>query len=168
MLRGGVVGLVYHQSLLLQDGKGSEAAPLTLMSTDVDTVADAIINVHEIWAQMAEVVVGFWLLTSKLGWTSLVPLLVVLGSYKLSSPVAKQIRVRQKVYMGATQKRVAMSSSMLGSMKSLKMMGLSDIIQASIQSQRVLEISLAKRFRWLMVAMNVIGNLRFYLLMSPG
>ncbi|KUJ13347.1 putative multidrug resistance protein [Mollisia scopiformis] len=158
MLRGGMVSLIYNHSLLLQDGKTVDSAPVTLMSTDVDTVADAITNVHEIWGQVVEVVIGFSLLTVKLGWASLVPFVIVLISYKITGPVATEIRARQKVYMAATQKRVAMTSSMLGTIKVLKMMGLSDTVQDSLQSQRLLEIQLQKRFRWVFVALNLIGN----------
>ncbi|KAF4624351.1 hypothetical protein G7Y89_g13820 [Cudoniella acicularis] len=158
MLRGGVVSLVYSQSLAIQDRKNNESAAITLMSTDVDTVADAITNIHEIWAQIVEVLIGFCLLTTKLGWASLVPFFVILCSYKISSPITGKIRVRQKVYMAAIQKRIAMVSSMLGSMKSLKMMGLSDTIQAKVQEQRMLEIDSSKRFRWMVVALNMVGN----------
>lgn len=40
-----------------------------------------------------------------------------------------------------------MTSSMLGSMKSVKMMGLSDILSETIQSQRVRELDLSRKYR---------------------
>jgi ATP-binding cassette subfamily C (CFTR/MRP) protein 1 len=159
MLRGGMVSLIYRHSLTVQNIPDS--APLTLMSVDVDTIADAIVNVHEIWSMMVEVLIGFYILTKKLGWASLVPFIIVLCSYGLSKPVAGRIRVRQKVYIGATQKRITMTSSMLGSMKGLKMMGLSDAMETSVQSQRVREVDLAKRFRWMVVLLNMIGKYNF-------
>jgi hypothetical protein len=49
--------------------------------------------------------------------------------------------------MKGIQRRVGMTSSMLGSMKSVKMMGLSDVLFESLQSQRVWELGLSKKFR---------------------
>lgn len=40
-----------------------------------------------------------------------------------------------------------MTGSMLGSMKSVKMMGLSDTLFDTLQSQRVHELQLSKKFR---------------------
>jgi ATP-binding cassette subfamily C (CFTR/MRP) protein 1 len=47
---------------------------------------------------------------------------------------------------------------MLTSMKSLKLMGLANTIQSSIQAQRIREIALSKKFRWMVVALNTIGK----------
>jgi ATP-binding cassette, subfamily C (CFTR/MRP), member 1 len=47
------------------------------MSTDVDIIYDNILAVHEIWAQVIEVMIGFWLLSSQLGWVCAVPLLII-------------------------------------------------------------------------------------------
>jgi ATP-binding cassette subfamily C (CFTR/MRP) protein 1 len=69
------------------------------------------------------------------------------------------IRARQQVWTTAVQKRVATTSSMLSSVKSLKIMGLSTTIQESIQCQRVQEIELAKKFRYMVVLLNTIGSL---------
>lgn len=159
MLRGGMIGLIYTRSLSLVDGIDDDSAAVTLMSTDVDTLSDAMTNVHEIWAQIIEVIVGFSLLTSKLGWVSVTPFVIIVACSRISTQIAKHLGKRQKAWLGAQQTRIAMTSSMLGSMKSLKMMGLADTVEAGIQDQRVTEIGLAKRFRWMMVLLNMIGEL---------
>jgi len=64
-----------------------------------------------------------------------------------SSKVAKRIGPRQGIWAAAIQQRVGMTSSMLGSMKSVKMMGLSDVLSDTLQSQRVRELELSKKFR---------------------
>jgi hypothetical protein len=115
------------------------------MSTDVDTLSDAVTTVHEIWAQIIEVIIGFWLLASKLGWMSYHPLCD--RSFLFSALQANwwaPRQERQKAWLGAQQKRIAMTSSMLGSMKRLKMMGLADTVEGSIQAQRLREIDMAK------------------------
>jgi ATP-binding cassette, subfamily C (CFTR/MRP), member 1 len=54
---------------------------------------------------------------------------------------------RQKEWIKGIQRRVGMTSSMLGSMKSVKMMGLSDCLSENLQNQRLFELELSKKFR---------------------
>ena len=65
---------------------------------------------------------------------------------------------KSRAWSEATQKRVAITSSMLSSVKSLKMMGLSNTIESKIQNRRAEEIRAAKDFRWLIVWFNVAAN----------
>ena len=58
---------------------------------------------------------------------------------------------RQKLWVESVQRRVAITSSMLGSMKSVKMMGLSDTMSSTIQGQRIRELDLSKKLRILSV-----------------
>jgi ATP-binding cassette, subfamily C (CFTR/MRP), member 1 len=81
----------------------------------------------------------------------------------LSSAVAKRIGGRQKKWVAAVQKRVAITSSTLGSMKSVKMMGYSRIMSDIIQSQRIRELRHQRGFRWMIIWLNVIANLPFNL-----
>lgn len=76
-----MVGLIYDQSLSLQDGLHENSAAIALMSTDVDIVCDSLPTVYEIWAQLVEVVIGFWLLGRQLGWVYLVPLVIVIREF---------------------------------------------------------------------------------------
>lgn len=158
MLRGGMIGLIYTRSLSLQEGVDRDLAPVTLMSTDVDTISDAVTTVHEIWAQIIEVIIGFYLLARQLGWVSIVPFVIVIVCSRISTRIGTHVGKRQKAWLGAQQKRIGMTSSMLGSVKSLKMMGLADTVERNIQAQRVREIGLSKRFRWMVVSLNMIGK----------
>jgi ATP-binding cassette, subfamily C (CFTR/MRP), member 1 len=54
-----------------------------------------------------------------------------------STIVANMIGNRQKIWVEAIQRRIAITSSILESMKSIKMMGLTEAISAMIQGQRV-------------------------------
>ena len=159
MLRGGMIGLIYTHALSVQDGVNDDSAAVTLMSTDVDTISNAVTTVHEIWAQIIEVIIGFWLLARRLGWVSIVPFMIVLFCSRLSKRIGGHLSKRQKAWLAAQQKRIAMTSSMLGSMRSLKMMGSQDTVESIIQDQRLREIDMAKQFRWMMVLLNTIGEL---------
>lgn len=67
---------------------------------------------------------------------------------------------RQKVWVGAIQRRVGMISTALRSMKSVKMLGLSETLATTLQGQRERELNLSKDFRWLIVWLNVVGKYR--------
>lgn len=66
-----------------------------------------------------------------------------------AAKVSAKIGPRQKEWMIGIQRRVGMTSSMLESMKSVKMMGLSDILFESLHKQRVWELGLSKNFRYM-------------------
>ena len=78
--------------------------------------------------------------------------LILTVASKTSEKVGNTIGAKQKAWSQAIQKRIAMTSSMLGSIKALKMMGLSDIIEEKVQKQRLEEIAIAADFRWMMVS----------------
>jgi len=67
MFRGAAVGLIYNKTMKLQDGVYNESAAVTLMSTDIDRIASSMVSVHEVWAQLIEVIIGIWLLARQLG-----------------------------------------------------------------------------------------------------
>lgn len=61
-------------------------------------------------------------------------------------------------WIGAIQRRVAVASTSLGSMKSIKLSGLVEVMSRLIQAERVRELKLARDFRWLTLAVNVISQ----------
>ncbi|KAJ3943699.1 uncharacterized protein N0V96_006629 [Colletotrichum fioriniae] len=56
------------------------------------------------------------------------------------------------------ENRIAMTTSMLGSVKSLKMLGIVDHTESLILSLRLWELEMAKKVRWMMVAYNASAN----------
>ena len=71
--------------------------------------------------------------------------------------MAQNLRRRQKAWNDATQARISMTSSILGSMKSVKMLGISEGIASQIQDLRQEELDMAKKVRWMMFAYNASG-----------
>ncbi|MCJ1311899.1 hypothetical protein MMC25_005572 [Agyrium rufum] len=138
MFRGASVGLIYNRTLILQDGVYDESAAVTLMSTDIDRIATSIRSADDVWAGIIQVSLGMYLLARQLGWVCVMPVLVILASSFGSSAVAKRIGGRQGIWAAAVQQRVAITSSMLGSMRSVKMMGLADMMTTTVQGQRIL------------------------------
>jgi len=142
-----MVTIIYAKTLRLPAGVYNESAALTLMSTDIDRLATSIDSLNEIWARIIEMSIGIWLLERQLGWICIAPIVVVLLSVFASGHVTKRIGPRQAQWVGTIQRRVGKTSSMLGSMKSVKMMGLSNNLFDTLNSLRIQELNLSKRFR---------------------
>ena len=79
MFRGAMVSLIYARTLKLQAGSYDESAALTLMSTDIDRITNTVEDIFQVWARLAEVALGIWLLERQLGWICVAPIVVVLG-----------------------------------------------------------------------------------------
>ncbi|KAM5475676.1 hypothetical protein MauCBS54593_001368 [Microsporum audouinii] len=158
MARGGLVGLVYSKTLKIPDGSYDGSAALTLMSTDVDRITTGLQSLHEVWARIVEIAIGMWLLGDQLGAVAVVPIAMIALCTFANSQLSKRIAGKQKVWNAAVQKRIAVTSSMLGSMKSMKMMGMTEVVYDSIQEYRVQEIRSAMGYRWLSLWTNTIAS----------
>lgn len=62
----------------------------------------------------------------------------------------------------AIEKRVAITSSVVGNVKETKMLGLVGVWFKHIQSLRVFELAQSKKYRMSIVFMNMIGLFAFY------
>ncbi|KAH7319081.1 putative ATP-binding cassette transporter [Rhexocercosporidium sp. MPI-PUGE-AT-0058] len=147
--RGAMVVLIYNHTLGIQDGLYDESAAVTLMSTDVDNIANILVSLNECWAEVIEVTIGIYLLAQQ-----------VVSTFG-ASQITKRIGGRQKVWVDAVQRRIAITSSMLADMKSVKMLGLSNILATKIQSERINKTKRMAGFRWMTCYKNIISNLPY-------
>ncbi len=80
---------------------------------------------------------------------------------RMSRYVAQQLQPGQKAWNAATQRRIAATSSMLGSMKLIKMLGLQNCVANLTRRLREEELKTASRVRWVMVYYNASGLSQF-------
>ncbi|KXH42042.1 hypothetical protein CNYM01_08392 [Colletotrichum nymphaeae SA-01] len=158
MIRGAVVGLLNNKQLSQQSTGYDDAKAVTLMSTDADNVVQSASMFHETWAQIIEVAIGTVMLARRVGWVCAVPFVMIFFCSRVSRYLAKNLQSKQKDWSVATQNRIAMTTSMLGSVKSLKMLGIVDHAESLILSLRLRELEMAKKVRWMMVAYNASAN----------
>ncbi|KAF2811591.1 putative multidrug resistance protein [Mytilinidion resinicola] len=157
MFRGALVGLVFNKTLNLRDGVYDESAAVTHMSTDIDRIAEGMKNMHETWGRLIEVAIGIWLLSVQLGAVSITPIVIVVICAGINTRAAKTSSIRQKIWGASVQTRIGGTASLLGSMKSVKMMGLADLMSENILADRIHEMNTAKGFRWVQVFVNSTG-----------
>ncbi|OIW26584.1 ABC transporter [Coniochaeta ligniaria NRRL 30616] len=158
MIRGAVVGLINRKSLIQHFSSYDDAKAVTLMSTDTENVCQSARFFHETWAQVIEVMIGTAMLAREVGWVCPVPLVIIFFCSRMSRYLAKNLQSKQKVWNEATQERLALTTSMLGSVKSLKMLGVTTYTESLVQSLRLQELDMAKQVRWMMVAYNASAN----------
>ncbi|OAG04180.1 ABC transporter-like protein [Paraphaeosphaeria sporulosa] len=161
-VRGTLVSMLYDRTLESAPGALSDRAPVTLMSVDVDGVTDVVPVYNEIWAGTVEVGIAVYLLQRLLGVVWIVPFGIAFLSSGLAVYLSRQMGPRQAKWNAVTQERVSATSTVLGFIKSIKMMGFSKYVIGDIQALRDKEIRTFRVFRRFTVFLNALANLPFY------
>ena len=157
MARGMLATAIYEKTLEARAAAADDSAALTLMSTDVERVIRGCLNIHEFWANLIQAGLACWLLSLQIGVAFVAPLIVVGCCVVFSTILSRHIGPRQKVWMEKIQRRVGLTSRVIGQMKYLKMSGLAHPVEESIQSMRVDELKTGTRFRKIAILSAVIG-----------
>jgi len=155
--RGLMVKAIYMKTTELKITASDDSAALTLMSTDIDRILLGFHPIHEFWANIIQVALACWLLSRQIGPSFVATLIVVTACFLWTAIQAKFAGPRQKIWMEKIQRRVGLTSTIIGQMKHLKISGLSRPIEQSIQALRVDELKASARYRQLMVFAAFIG-----------
>ncbi|KAK3500859.1 hypothetical protein B0T13DRAFT_527250 [Neurospora crassa] len=158
LIRGALLGLVHEHSLLARHEPYSKAKTVAIASTDVSALEGAPRMLHESWALLVEVVIGSVLLAKQVGWLWPVPHVIIIVCSRVSKYVARNLKSSQATWNTATQGRISATSTMLGSIKTIKMLGLQSIVEKHILGLRQEELDKAKRVRWIMAIYNASAN----------
>lgn len=151
MARGGLVSMLFAKTSFLEANAVDSAASLTLMSADIERITTGWQTMHEIWANVIEIALAIYLLERQLGVACVIPLAVAICSFLGSIFVVNLVVYRQGLWLEAMEKRISATTVMLGSMKRIKMCGLSEIFFENVHSLRLKELRVSKRFRRLLI-----------------
>lgn len=167
MLRGSLIGLIHQSSLVASphepqkdtDRSHSDSTPVALVTTDVATLEDAVETFYMTWACVIEVIIGTTMLARQVGWVWPLPHLITIFCSRISAYVARNLKRRQAEWNAATRMRIAVTSSVLSSAKTVKMLGLQGAVEKQILELRQEETDKAARVRWIRVVYNASGGL---------
>ncbi|KAL2062648.1 hypothetical protein VTL71DRAFT_5720 [Oculimacula yallundae] len=166
MVRGSLVNAVYAQTLDLSITSLDESAAVTLMSSDVERICEAIIPIHSMWSSPIEIALAIWFLSREIGVALLGPLFVtalaISGPFLLSARMGKA----QVGWIEKIQTRIDTTAKMLESLKGVKMLGLSHKVFGIVSQLRLEEMISSLKMRKLMVGMIAFGNISDIL--APG
>ncbi|KAJ4270222.1 hypothetical protein NW762_001898 [Fusarium torreyae] len=165
LLRGVLVSAVFSKATELSTTVTGDSAAVTLMSSDVDVIVRAVREIHEFWANIIQLAIATWLLSTHIGYAASGPIivsLIVLIATVLVSPLARKYQI---AWLGKTQKRVGITSAMIGHIKSIKCSGLAQHLSDTIIGLRADEIRASRPFRVVSSITSAIAQVP--LLMSP-
>lgn len=156
-LRATLHTAIFRKTTQANATSGSDTAAITLMSTDLDRVVRGGQVIHELWAILAQVAIGCYLLQGQLGIAFISPLVVIAVCSVLMVAVSRPVDKRMGAWMEQIEKRVSLTASAVGNMKAFKISGLAGIVGTLIQNMRAVEITVGKRFRWLVIFAIALG-----------
>ena len=162
-LRGGLVSLLYQKTLDLSIASVDPTSSLTLMSTDIQRITDVMQLLHQTWASIIEIGAGMYLLYRNLGSACYAPAIVFILLMLATAWITKVIPGYQRKWLEAVQKRVNFTQALLHSMRNVKLLGLSAIVEDRTQGLRDFEVSEARRYRMVNNFMIVVQNGAQYL-----
>ncbi|KAE8452148.1 hypothetical protein EG329_001615 [Mollisiaceae sp. DMI_Dod_QoI] len=148
-MRGGLVSLIYLKTVDLSVTALEEGAALTLMSTDVERIIQSFVNLHNAWAAIIQVAIALYLLYMTFGAGFIAPGICFLIALLAMTICTSLFPRYQTIWVEGVQSRVSSTAAMLGSMRSIKLLGISAIVGDLVQRLRIHENVLARKFRWL-------------------
>ncbi|KAJ5098890.1 hypothetical protein N7532_005891 [Penicillium argentinense] len=151
MVRGILVTMLYKKASSLNLNETDPANSLTLMSADVERITQGWQTMHEIWGNSAEIALAIYLLERQLGISCIVPVCVALVALVGSLIMMSFVVTRQAKWLEAIERRISSTSSMLGSIKGVKMLGLQNSFMSFVHGLRIDELNISKKFRTLLV-----------------
>lgn len=90
-MRGGLIALIYEQSLNLRSVDAGDITAVAVMSTDVERIVDGLQTLHETWASLLDIAVAVWLLERQMGLACVAPVVLVLGKpYTVTGSVSSE------------------------------------------------------------------------------
>jgi len=124
-------------------------------------LAMSLVQLTEIWAQFTQIAIGIWLLWRQLGATAVAPTLLAIICFGIQSQLSQRMGPSQAAWVKAVGRRIGVTSSILRSMKSVKLAGLATSMGELLQAERVYELKMALKFRWLMVITQAFCKFQF-------
>ncbi|EED14311.1 ATP-binding cassette transporter, putative [Talaromyces stipitatus ATCC 10500] len=159
MIRSGLISMIYTQTLDMSATALKDSETITLISTDVERIVTNMRNLHELWASILEVGVAIWLLEREVWIACIIPLVISLGSVLAMVPVSTRFGQAQKRWIECVQDQLAMTSSMVSRMKTVQILGLSDILFKTVSRLREVEVQTSARFRKLLIWQIALSNI---------
>ncbi|KAF5673240.1 multidrug resistance-associated 1 [Fusarium denticulatum] len=147
LLRGVLVSAVFSKATDMSITTTDDSAAVTLMSSDVDVIVRAVREVHEFWANIIQLAIATWLLSTHIGYAAVGPIIVSLVALIATVFVSPLARKYQISWLDKTQKRVGITSAMIGHIKSIKCSGVAQSLSDTILNLRADEIKASRPFR---------------------
>ncbi|KXG53458.1 ABC transporter, transmembrane domain, type 1 [Penicillium griseofulvum] len=132
-VKGSLIGILHEKTLQCNDDGHSA---LGLMTNDVEELQMAFGWAHVIWSSFISLSLGLYLLASRLGWASIIPLMLVLLTSQCGRYATKHFVKKRRAWNDATRFRVGLTKALLENLKPIKMMGYSHVMESKVRAAR--------------------------------
>ena len=157
-IRGGLVSLIYGHTTNLSITALDESSALTLMSSDVQSITEALIFTSELYGALIEFGIALFLLYNQLGLACAAPGLLTLLAALGTAFIAYIVPRYQDAWVSAIQTRVSFTSSFLSSVRPVKLLGLLQIVGEKAQRWRIVAVDKNRRLRVVKLYRVIIQN----------
>ncbi|RFU75374.1 abc transporter [Trichoderma arundinaceum] len=147
LLRGFLISSIYRKTAYVQHVGDGDSAAVTLMSADVDRIYTGLRFLHEVWVNVIQIALAAWLVQRQLGLAFLAPLVVVLLGFAGSFALSRRAVPYQSAWMARVQKRIGVTSAVLGNIKDLRISGMTTPAITLLQREREEECRTGERSR---------------------
>ncbi|RDL41711.1 Cyclic peptide transporter [Venustampulla echinocandica] len=147
MIRGSLLPMIFDKTLQVSASAVSDAEAVTLMSADIERIGSGLREMHEMYSSVIELALALWLLERLLGVAMAASTVFVVLCLIAGMPIAVAAGNAQGQWLEAIEKRIAVTSKVLGGMKGIKMTGLVRPISENVARLRELEIRASGLFR---------------------
>ncbi len=158
-IRGSLVTIIYKKMLAVRAESTNSSSAVSLMSTDVDRITMTTFMCVNLAPDVVQLVIALCILGIQLGATSVAPVILCVICIGIAARIAKLVPPRQRRWMAAIQKRVGITSDIIGAMKGVKVAGLSEKVDKQIQGLRNYELDRSIQFRKMQIATQLLGKL---------
>ncbi|PIG85348.1 sulfonylurea receptor/ ABC transporter [Aspergillus arachidicola] len=163
MARAGLISIIYQHTTALTRSEVQDVAAVTLMGTDVERIWISLKTLHDCWASLLEVAVAIYLLERQVRAACVVPAIVSLKDVPVclcgTFPISTRMATAQRAWVEKVQVRLTVTSTMLGNIKAVKMLGLTDVLYSMLFSLRQIELKTSQRFRKLLLWTVSLSNI---------
>lgn len=161
MMRSILIVEIYRKATVARIDTSRDSAALTLMGTDMERINFGLRSLHDIWACLIQVILASWMLYSQLGASLFAPIALILVCFAGLGFLMRFTGDSQRAWMAGVQQRVGLTATVIASMKSLKLSGLSQIARDLMQKLRVDELAAGAQFRKIGILAAFFGFIPF-------
>ncbi|KAL7413440.1 P-loop containing nucleoside triphosphate hydrolase protein [Mrakia frigida] len=158
--RGGLIGAMYTKTLKLTSVAAREVgqgAATTYMSVDAERVTVMLQFVHEMWASLLAIALGFTMLWFQASYA--IPFVFVFILLAITGTLAKSVGASQTAWMSCVDKRIRLLTSMFSQLLPIKLGAYENPLMEKARVLRLSETVALRHFYFLLILTSTLASL---------
>lgn len=148
-LRGALVSHILAKSHRLPVSDAKKSSAVTLMSTEIESIATGLPKCLDLPIGLVEVGLGVYCLSRFTGYSSILVVIMTIMSSIISYILGRRVTLAYRAWSKSIESRVAETSAVLSQLQTIKTLGLGPTIAKHVQHLRAKEIRNSRPYRLL-------------------